>query len=279
MARRTTRRKRAARRTTAATPAKAIWKGTIRFQDIAVPVKLYSAVQEGGVHFRLLHEKDLEPVKQQMVNSLTGEIVAPEEIRRGYEVDRGTFVLLEDAELERLEPKASRDIEVTRFVPPDQVSHAWYERPYFLGPDADSGAYFALAGALSRQGKVGVARWVMRKRAYVGALVSGGDHLVLITLRHAGEVIPTSEITAPEGRKLDAREVSMARQLIAALDDEFDPADFRDEFRDRVLELVQAKASGKTIKLERPREKKETRELSRMLAESLKHTRREKKVA
>jgi DNA end-binding protein Ku len=259
--------------------ARAIWKGTIRFGDAEVPVKLYSAVRDGGVHFRLLHKKDKAPVEQRMVNPVTDRIVAPENIRKGYEVERGVFVVLDDEELAELVPEPSRDIEVTRFVAPEHVNHQWYDRPYFLGPDGDEAAYFALAAALAKQGKEGVARWVMRKRPYVGALRSEGDHMVLITLRHASEVVPVSEIEPPAGRKLDAREVRMARQLVQALEDEFDPTAFRDEFRDRVLELVKAKAKGRKIELEPPREKRETRDLSRMLERSLKHAKREKRVA
>ncbi|MGH7552461.1 MAG: Ku protein [Longimicrobiales bacterium] len=259
--------------------ARAIWKGTIRFGDAEVPVKLYSAVQDRGVHFRLLHKKDNAPVEQRMVNPVTNRIIAPEDIRKGYEVERGVFVVLDDEELAELEPEPSREIEVTRFVAPEHVDHPWYDRPYFLGPDGDEAAYFALAAALAKQGKEGVARWVMRKRPYVGALRSEGDHLVLITLRHADEVVPVSEIEGPAGRKLDAREVRMARQLVHALEDEFDPTAFRDEFRERVLQLVKAKAKGRKIALEPPREKPETRDLSRMLEQSLNHAKREKRVA
>jgi DNA end-binding protein Ku len=259
--------------------ARAIWKGTIRFGDAEVPVKLYSAVQDRGVHFRLLHKKDKAPVEQRMVNPVTNRVVPPENIRKGYEIERGVFVVLDEEELAELEPEPSRDIEVTRFVAPEEVNHQWYDRPYFLGPDGDAAAYFALTAALAKQGKEGIARWVMRKRPYVGALRSEDDHMVLITLRHAGEVVPLSEIEAPEGRKLDARETRMAKQLVEALADEFDPTAFRDEFHDRVLELIKAKAKGRKIEFEPPREKPETRELSRMLEQSLKHAKREKRVA
>lgn len=253
--------------------ARAIWKGVIRLGAVSVPVKLYSAVQEQAVHFRLLHAKDRKPVRQHMVNPATGKLVPAEEIRRGVAVAPGEFVLIDDEDLEALEPEASRDIEITRFVPSAQVDHPWYDRPYFLGPDGKVGVYFALARALARQDKVGVARWVMRKRSYAGAVRSEGDYLMLITLRRAGEVVPAKEIEPPGGRPLDLRELEMAKQLVAALEDEFDPAAYRDEFRERVLGLVHAKASGRKVARKRPKRKAPTRKsLAAELEASLKST-------
>jgi DNA end-binding protein Ku len=260
--------------------ARAIWKGVIKFGDVEVPVKLYSAVQDRGVHFRLLHDKDLQPIKQSMVNPVTGKVVDSEDVRRGFEVERGVFVTLEDVEIETLRPAPSRDIEVTRFVPKETIALGWYDRPYYLGPDEDDGAYFALVEALSKQERQGVARWVMRHREYTGALHTDGEHLMLITLRHPEEVVPLSAIEPPSGREADEREIRMAKQLVAALEDEFDPAAFRDEFRDRVLELVQAKAEGRTLKLEPVRVRKPAeKSLADMLERSLETTKREKAVA
>jgi DNA end-binding protein Ku len=250
--------------------ARAMWKGVIRFEDVEVPVKLYSAVQDRAVHFRLLHEKDLEPVKQQMVHPDTGKVVEAAEVRRAYQTEDGDLVMLDDEELAELEPEGSRDIEVTRFVDDEAITHQWYDRPYFLGPDDDSESYFALVEALRGKGREGVARWVMRKKEYVGALRAQGDYLMLMTLRRAGEVVPASVLKAPGGRALDKREVNMATQLVSALEDELNLAEFRDEYRDRVLELVEAKAEGKVVKFPDAPKKEEGDSLEKMLAESLK---------
>jgi DNA end-binding protein Ku len=232
--------------------ARAIWKGVVRFDAVEVPVKLYAAVEDRKVHFRLLDRESGAPVRQRMVHPRTGDEVAFDAARKGYEVERGSFIVLADEELEELRPEPSREIEITRFVDPAEIDHRWYERPYYLGPDStsDRGAesdYFALAEALARKGKEGVARWTMRNQEYVGALRPEGDYLVLITLRHAGEVIPASELEAPSGRALAAAEVAMAEQLVSALEDEFDPARYQDGYRTLVLELIEAKAEGKTI--------------------------------
>jgi DNA end-binding protein Ku len=250
--------------------ARAIWKGRIRFGGVEVPVKLYSAVQDRAVHFRLLDRKKKLPVRQQMVHPDTGRVVPREEIRRAAETDDGELVMLEDAELEALQPEPSRDIEVTRFLAPDAITHQWYDRPYYLGPDGDEGAYFALVEALRRKDRVGLARWTMRNREYVGALRVQGDYLMLITLRHAGEVIPASALAPPSGRDLEEREVRMAKQLIGAMEDELDFAAYRDEYRERVLELVEAKAAGKVVRFPRARARKQEESLAKVLEQSLK---------
>jgi DNA end-binding protein Ku len=254
--------------------ARAMWKGVIRFEDIEVPVKLYSAVENRSVGFRLLHEKDLVPVKQQMVHPDTGKVVDASDVKRAFQLEDGDLVMLDDEELADLEPDASRDIEITRFLETDVITHQWYDRPYFLGPDDDEDAYFALAEALRRKGREGIARWVMRKKDYVGALRVQGDYLILMTLRRAGEVVPAGALKPPSGRALDRREVNMATQLVAALEDELDLTAFRDEYRDRVLELVEAKAEGKVIEFPEAKQKQQEESLEKMLAASLKATKK-----
>src|SRR5438045_3098360 len=113
--------------------ARAIWSGNLKLGTSGLPVKLYSAVEDRSTHFHILDTKTKSRVKQHMVNPETGEEVPSGEIHKAYEVERGTFVLLDDDELSKLEPKASRDIEITRFVPAGRISHLWYERPYYLG--------------------------------------------------------------------------------------------------------------------------------------------------
>jgi DNA end-binding protein Ku len=248
---------------------RAIWKASIRFGAVDVPVKLYSAVQDRAVHFRLLDAKRHEPVKQHMVNPDTGDVVAAGDIRRAYETDDGELVFLDEEELSAAVPEPSRDIQVTRFVPPDDITHQWYDRPYFLGPDGADESYFALAQALAKRGVEGVAHWTMRGKEYVGALRAEGDYLVLITLRHAGEVVPASALPAPAGRALDDREIAMARQLVEAMEDPFDITAYHDEYRERVQELVEAKAAGKVVKFPRAAAKKTDVDLADVLEASL----------
>ncbi|HEU4523251.1 MAG TPA: Ku protein [Thermoanaerobaculia bacterium] len=236
--------------------ARAIWKGEIKIGKSAVPVKLYSAVQDKSVHFRLLHKTDKAPVKQKMVNPETEEEVPYQKTQKAFPLGRGRLVLLDEEDLESISPEPSRDIEITRFVDPADIDHRWYERPYYLGPDGNTGAYFALAAALGRKKKEGIARWVMRGKEYIGALVEEDGYLMLITLRNAEEVIDAEALKPPAGRALQKRELQMAGQLVAALSGHFDPTQYRDEYRARVMELVETRARGGKVQLKVFRPKK-----------------------
>jgi DNA end-binding protein Ku len=246
-----------------------MWKADLLIDDLRVPVKLYAAAQDSGVHFRLLHAADRSPVTQRMVDPVTDEPVAPEEIRRGIEVEKGVFVLLDDAERAELEPKPSRDIVVEQVVDRALVDERWFDRPYYLGPDGDDESYFALAAALEDKGQLGIARWTMRKKRYAGALHGRGGYLLLDTLRAAEEIVPLGAVRAPPDRAPDSREIALAEQLVATLEDRFDPAAYHDEHRERVLELIESKASGKTIRFEKRKPPKRTDDLTASLEASL----------
>lgn len=248
---------------------RAMWKGVLTFDDVRLPVKLYSAVEDRNIRFRLLHGEDGVPVEQRMLNPRTGETIDYADARRGLEVEPERFVIISPADLDAIEPEASRDIRITRFVEPSRINHQRYDRPYFLGPDENESSYYAFARALGKKEREGVARWVMRKKEYRGALRAREGHLVLITLRHAGEVIPTSALEAPAGRDLDRREREMGEKFIAALEEKFDPEQYRDEYRERVARLIEIKRRGGTVEVEEYEEKEEPEELLELLEASL----------
>jgi DNA end-binding protein Ku len=232
--------------------ARSIWKAGLVLGEKRIAVDLYAAVEDRDVHLHLLHQRDRVRVRQRLADPTTGRTVPTEQARRGFEVERGRFVVLEPDELAALEPKPSRDIEVVAFVPRTSIDHRWYERPYYLGPSRGHARdYFALAAAMERTQRDGFARWVMRKREYAGALRLHAGYLALIALRHAGEVVVASELQPPTGRELEARERQLASQLIGALSGPFEHEQFRDEYRERLLELVATKQKGKKIDLER----------------------------
>jgi DNA end-binding protein Ku len=259
--------------------ARAIWKGELKVGTAKVPVKLYSAVVDRTVHFHILDDKHLMRVKQHMVSQDSGDEVGTEEIQKGYEIEPGRFVVVTDEELAKLEPKASRDIDVTEFVPPEAISQQWYERPYYLGPDGDEKSYFALVDALNNRDREGIAHWVMRKKNYVGALRAEGDYLVLVTLRNAAEVISAKDLPKPAGREPTAKEINMAKQLIGMLEDEFNAADYKDEYRERVMEFIEKKAKGKAPRLRAVKAKRKPSSLDSVLEKSLKALRKEKRAA
>lgn len=251
--------------------ARAIWKGILQIGPNKLPVKLYSAVQDRSIHFHILDSDSLSPVKQHMVEPESGKEIPSGAIQRGVELAPGEFVVLKPEELDRFEPESSRGIEVMRFVPPDRLSHQWFERPYYLGPDDNASEdYAALASALADSGREGIARWVMRKKQYAGALRVDNGSLMLVTLRHAEEVLSARELPAPQGRALDQREIAMAQQLVAALEGEFRPEDFHDEYRERVLKFVEEKAKGAKPKLHAIPRKREPDSLLDALTASLK---------
>jgi DNA end-binding protein Ku len=249
--------------------ARAIWKGVLELGSHKVAVKLYSAVEEHGVHFRLLEsEKKHVPVHQQLVDPNTDEVVPYADVQRGYALDHG-FVILHKGELEQLAPEPSREIAISQFVATQKLGPEWLIRPYYLGPDGDDESYFALAEALAEEDKEGIAHWVMRGQEYSGVLRSLDGYLALITLRHADEIIEESMLPRPQGRAHSDKELKMAEQLIAAYEDAFDPSQYKDEYRERVLEFVEAKAQGKRPRLKKPVVKHEEADLTSALAKSL----------
>lgn len=252
--------------------ARAMWKGVIRFEGVELPVKVYAGVEERRVHFHLLSPGTGERVRQRMVDPASGDEVPAEEVRKGFEAEPGRFVVLSDEELAEIRPEPSRTIEVTRFVDRSEIDHRWYLRPYYLGPDDGEAAtehYFALAAALAKRGEEGVARWTMRNKAYAGSLHERDGYLMLVTLRHAGEVIAAGQLEAPGGEAIPERERKMAEQLVEAYADDLRPEEFRDQHRERVEELIAAKAEGTPVKLRKLEPKKETASLAGALERSL----------
>lgn len=252
--------------------ARAIWKGQLLLGDQRIPLKLYSAVEDRQVRFRLLHEKDRVPVKQVMSNPISGDRVEYSDARRGYETGDGHMIVLDDEDLGSLEPEASREIELLRFVEPHELPNAWYDRPYYLGPDGDHAlrSWSALGAALEETSREGVVRWTMRKKRYHGALRLHAGVPMLVTLRSAEEVISAAALEPPEGRDFDPKELEMAKRLVEMLEGPFEPETWEDTHRSRVLELIEAKAEGRTISLGEYRERRtEEASLESVLTASL----------
>lgn len=249
--------------------ARAIWKGVIEFGDVSVPVKLYSAVEDKSVSFRLLHREDGAPVKQALVNPKTKKVVEYADSQRGYVTDEGELVTFDAEELEDLEPEASRTIEVSRFVPSSSIEGRWYLRPYFLGPDGDEDAYFTLTAALGRGDLQGVAHWVMRDKEYSGALRLHQGYPMLVTLRNSEEILPLGELGPATDDELDDRQMKMARQLIEMLAADFDPKAYVDQYREAVLEMIERKKRGQSVKTPKASEAKAPADLTAALEQSL----------
>lgn len=259
--------------------ARAIWKGQLKIGTTKVPVKLYSAVQDRTVRFNILDDRHKMRVKQHMIDPDSGEEVPTEEIQKGYEIEPGRFVILTESELEALQPSPSRDIEIEEFVDEDKISQQWFERPYYLGPDDGDKEYFALAEALKKQKKEGIAHWVMRNKYYSGVLRSIDDYLYLSTLRDAKEVISARDLAKPSGAAPTQKELAMAKQLVEMLRGDFNPADYKDEYRERVEKFIEQKAKGRAPRLHAVKTKRKSDNLGAALEKSLASLKKGKRAA
>jgi DNA end-binding protein Ku len=259
-------------------PARAVWKGELAAGRDRLPVKLYSAVEDRKVHFRMLDRKHRKPVHQRIVRKTDGKEVPREEQLKAFPLDRDAAVILRPDELKQVQPEASREIELLRFVPRAALSEQWYDRPYYVGPEKDASAYFALARELEKSGLVGIGRWVMRGSSYVGALTPLDGYLTLITLRRAEQILEVSGVEIPASQKPAPKEVQLAEQLIESISGDFDPAAWKDEYHDRVCRMIADKARGKVIHLKAPKAKRATTDLADTLSRMLEQV-KEKKVA
>jgi DNA end-binding protein Ku len=260
--------------------ARAMWKASLDFGGLQIPVKMYAAVEDRDIHFRLLHAKDSVPVKQQLFDPRSGEEVPSDAVQRGVALEPGVFVVLSRAELEAAGVTPSRAIEVTRFVPRGAIDLAWYSRPYFLGPDASAPDYAALVAALRESDLLGVARWTMRGERYFGALEARDSHLALISMRGANEVVSAAQLDLPSGTPVRPAERKLADQLVAALDAKFDPAQLENDHRARVFAMIEEKAKGsRPRKVERVAAAAATDDLTRALKQSIARARPKPRAA
>jgi len=231
---------------------RAIWSGSISFGLVNVPVKLFTAVQPKDVRFNQLEAGTGARIKQKRVSAQTGEEVAFDNIVKGYEIAPDRYVVITPEELESLDAKATHSIDIEDFVDLDQIDPIFFERPYYLVPEAGgTKAYALLRDAMRDSGKVGIARLVLRTKQYLAAIRPLGDALVLETLLYGDEVVDQESLELP-GDDVEAsdRELKIARQLIESLTDDFDPEKYRDEYRERVLELIERKAEGQEVVLQ-----------------------------
>ena len=258
--------------------ARAMWKGQLQIGKQKLGIKLYSAVEDRTIRFHLLHAKDLAPVEQHIIRKDTGEEVSKDDMRKALALSAQTAVIVQPHDLEKLVPPESRDIQITRFVAASVLGDQWFERPYYLGPDGDNSSYFALAEALERQDVIGIARWVMRKKRYVGALSAVDGFLTMTTLRRADQVLSFSGIEPAKSVTPQASELKLAQQLVSSIEADFDPSLWQNEYRQRLCKLIEAKARGEKIKAVQPKKKQAPASLEQSLRASIAAV-KEKKVA
>jgi DNA end-binding protein Ku len=230
--------------------ARAIWSGSISFGLLNVPVRMYSAVARRNIALREIRESDSSRIKLRRVAEGTDDEVPRDEIIKAYELTPGQYVPLTKDEMAALAPEKTRAIEVEDFVDLTEIDPIYFDSPYYLGPaDGAEKAYSLLAGAMAASGKVAIAHFVLRNKENLAAIRSDGKVLTLTTMRFADEVVPVDEldILPEKAAKPAKREQEMAEQLIDSLSTDFEPAAYKDEYREQLLSLIERKAEGKEI--------------------------------
>jgi DNA end-binding protein Ku len=237
---------------------RSIWTGAVSFGLVTVPVKLYSAVNRKTVRFHQLHGETGARIQQKRVDPQTGEEVAYEDIVKGYEIAPDRYVMISPEELEALDPKKTRTIEIEDFVDLDQIDPIFYDHPYYLAPGAGGAKpYRLLLEAMRETGKVAIAKVVIRQKEQLVAIRPMGDVLGMATMIFADEVIDPEQIDEVEAAaevETTKRELDIAKQLVDSLAGDFEPAKYRDTYREEVLALIERKAAGEEIAVQAPRE-------------------------
>ena len=227
-----------------------IWKGSISFGLVTIPVQLFSAVSRKNVRFNQLDAQTGARVRHKRVSSADGSELPAERIVKGYELTSGSYVTVTDAELEALAPAAVRTIDIDAFVDLADIDPVFYDSAYHLVPDeATAKPYKLLAEAMQEADKVAVCHFVMRSKQYLAAIRPVDGRLMLSTMVYADELVVPDDLDGfdwLDDIAVDERETAMARQLIAALEADFEPDRYTDSYREAVLELIERKASGET---------------------------------
>lgn len=226
--------------------ARAIWKGSITFGLVNIPVGLYSAETRDEIHFKLLDKKTKSPIHYKRVAEESGKEVAWEDTVRGYEFSPGKFVVMSDEDLKRAAPEATQTIDIVDFVDMDEISPLYFDKPYYLGPDKKGAkAYALLREVLRRQNKVGIAKVVIRTRQYLAAVVPRDEVLTLELLRFAHELRDPSELDIPKGKGgVTDRELDMAERLVEGMVDAWDPEKYKDDYRKDLMKTIKERAEA-----------------------------------
>lgn len=256
---------------------RSIWKGAISFGLVTVPVGLYSATERASeLHFRLLHANDESPIDYKRVCEKEDVEVPWGEIVRGYELTKGEYVVLTDKELAQARVEATQTFAIRDFVPASSIDVRYYDEPYYLAPTGKPAAhaYALLREAMVDAERVGIGTIVLRQREHLAALVPTDRALVLATLRFAHEIRRPENLDLPAATRNGGRELALARQLIDSLASEWDPEQYKDTYRDEVLEVIERKAKGQPIKAAAERKPAKVVDLMEALQQSLKEPRR-----
>jgi DNA end-binding protein Ku len=226
--------------------ARAIWKGSISFGLVNIPVGLYSAEKPNELSFDLLDSRDKAHIRYKRVNEQTGKEVPWEQIVRGYEFEEGQYVIVSDEDLKRANPEATQTVDIVGFVELEEISPTFFEKPYFLAPDKKGRkSYALLREVLKRTGKVGIATVVIRTKQRLAAVIPQDDVLLLQIMRYAHELRSAEDLDLPAGKEgVTDRELDMAERLVEGMVDAWDPEQFHDTYREDVLKMIKRRVEA-----------------------------------
>jgi DNA end-binding protein Ku len=237
---------------------RALWKGTIAFGLVSIPIELHTAVRDHRPHFRMLHAKDKAPVRFERVCVREGEPVAWADLVKGFEYEKGHFVVLTKEDFKAAAIEKTRTVDIIDFVKAEEIDDRYFETPYYVAP-AKGGehAYALLREAIRETARVGIAKFILRDTQHLAAVEAIGDAIVLTVMRFADELVDAGRLDVPAAKSLRASELDLAKALVNSLAAEWDPAKYTDDYRDNLMRVIKAKMKGKKAKLapaEEPRQ-------------------------
>ncbi len=229
--------------------AHAIWSGSINFGLVTIPVKLFTAVRTDELSFNLLHVKDEGRIKYERICSIEDRPVPWDEIVKGYEYEKGQYVLLTDEDFKKVNPEATQSVDILEFIELDKINPMYFDKPYYLEPTKQGRhAYALLRETLAHTNRVAIARVVIRTKEYIAAVKPLDDALVLELMHWASEIVAADTIDVPERTKLPEKELKMAQMLVDTMSvDEFEPEKFTNKYHDELLTMIEARAAGKEL--------------------------------
>lgn len=259
---------------------RAIWKGSISFGLVNIPIALYPATRKEELKFRLLREKDLSPVNYKRVAQKDGKEVPWDQIVKGYEYEKGKYVVLKDEDFQRVDLEATQTVDIQDFVDEEDIDPMFFYKPYYLEPQKGGDkAYVLLRDTLKKTGKVGIAKVVIKTRQYLAGVKAEESVLVLELMHFAEELADADKLNVPKKLEPGKRELDMAKALVDSMSSKWDPGKYRDDYRDALMEVIEEKveAGGEDIEekpKKKPRPSTKVIDLVSVLQESLEKTRK-----
>jgi len=261
---------------------RAIWKGNISFALVTIPINLFSATRKNEISFHYLHKKDMSTVSYKRFCDADNTEVPWEEITKGYEYEKDQYVEITDEDLEKADVEHSKTIQIMEFVREEEIDPLYFDKPYYLEPQkGGEHAYGLMRDALAKSKKIGVAKVVLKSREHLAAVKAVGDLMTMQTMRFAHEIVDAGSLNVPKQQEISKKEMDLANTLIDSMTDTFDPNKYKDDYYEKVMEVIEMKVKGVTplVPAAKGRAPSKVVDLMEVLKESLKETQSRKPVA